>query len=330
MTIYYENFYNIVIAVFALTLAVIAYLLYINIATRSSLKSNAPAVVWRGTKQCLLYLRMLHVNSWLMIACLLVKHLDILPNRISCEIVNQIWEISTHLYRVSIWLVWQTRHRTMSLALLRENSIMAPWMWFFTKLLVFLPLTTLPFVLVRGETQWNQSEDYNCIAHTPVYLGRVEMYISLAVCVTFFSLFVAQIWQAYRTINEDLKVSFATEMPDPEETLKNIQQFAKSATFRNCLVTFFAFFWMIVYYCPLNHDEPASSTALQHDVYSERLVLGLDQLTNNVVLYFVFRDWRFFLLYPCQEKSRKSVALEVEGTWHSSVYSTTTALTTCE
>merc|ERR1719419_816175 len=89
----------------------------------------------------------------------------------------------------------------------------------------------------------------------------------------------------------------------------SIQNIGRNATIRNVIVTFCALFWLVIYDGPLNHHEPATSEAYVSYIYSARLVLVLDVLTNNLVLYFVFRRWSFFLCYPC----RKDMFLSVPG-----------------
>jgi heme/copper-type cytochrome/quinol oxidase subunit 2 len=202
---------------------------------------------------------------------------------------------------------------------LQERSIFARGTRVLGQWLVLLPIAILPFATAQLETKWDSSND-ECIEHTPVWFGRIEMYLILVVCATFFVLFIGQMWQAHRNTLDELKDSFDPGMFDASY----IKKIATSASLRNVIVVFFALVWMIVYYGPLNHDQSMDSKAFEFELYRDRIVLGFDQLTNNIVLYFVFRDWSFFLCYPFHKPDRKTICVPVEEIFDFSVNSTAT------
>jgi len=179
---------------------------------------------------------------------------------------------------------------------LNKVSAVGRWILVFTKLLVLAPLVILGFALKNLKTDWNGvSED--CIAYTPVNFGHIELYTILSVSWAFFVLFLLQAWQAF---NLD---SFWSETTSCDRG----NQVARRATLRNVFVTVAAIFWLVIYEWPLNVNESPGSEGFTAYVYSSRLVIALDELTNNIVLYFVFRNWSFFLCYPCNSQALKPI-----------------------
>jgi len=190
MTIYNEYLYNVIIADYVLTLFALFYLFFINIASRRTLNTNAPRVIWTDTKQCLDYLCLLHMTSWLMISCLLVQHVDILPNYSSCKKINWVYEFCRHIYNALMLLFWQSRNKTMSLAILQQHAILSSGIRLILKLLVLIPLVTLPFVYYQ-KTNWNANDGNSCSASDPDTIGLIERVLNSTVCFIFVSLFGA-------------------------------------------------------------------------------------------------------------------------------------------
>merc|ERR1719233_371592 len=193
--------------------------------------------------------------------------------------------------------------------MLQQHSLVSSGIRLFLKLLVLIPLGTLPFVLYYQKTDWHADDDNGCSPHAPVWIGHIEMVLNLTVCFIFFSLFVAHMWQAYHRQNDDLVVSFSSGLYADEEMSNNSKKYIYHAAFRNFLLTFFTSFWITIYYWSLNHVTN-NRKAFQLNVFFCRLVLGTELLTNNSILYFLFRNWPFFLLYPCYKSNQGYVKFE--------------------
>lgn len=320
MGIYDEFLFKSVISVYTLTLIVLVWLFCINIASRLSLKSKEQTIVGESTKQCLCYMRFMHITSLLIIVSSLAKHLKALPNHISCQVVNQVMVICRVLYQVSVLLIWQSRHKIMSTVMLHRHWAVASGMKLFAKLLVLTPLTTLP-LLLKADTSRYWS-DNSCILWIPNNLICTEMYLTLAVCLSFFILFVAQVRKGYQANIGELKVSFASALSDSKQ-VSRMKQRARTAGLRNVLVTLSFLVWIIIWYSLLNRETftPNNSKAEQQ-LYFLRLVIGCEQLTNNVIQYFVFRDWSAFLFHPCHRSNQRNQRSVVVGNGNCSHRST--------
>jgi hypothetical protein len=154
---------------------------------------------------------------------------------------------------------------------------------------VLAPLIILGFALKNLQTELDGDND--CIATLGVNMGHIEWYTFLAVRLAFCALFLLQVWQAF---------NMNSWWSDSNSS--NDHRVAKGATIRNVFVTFAALFWLVIYDWPLKPESPDSRGFTSY-VYSYRMVIALDELTNNIVLYFVFRNWYYFLFYPCKLQS---------------------------
>lgn len=320
MTFTLEEFYYIVTALDGFTICILTYLFFVNIVARMDLKNCAPSLIWNNTKACLCYLRIFHINSVLIIITLLLKHLHVLSSYRSCQIVNQVYMVGNRLGWVLIWLVWQSRHEAMSVVLSKEKSKSALGAWLVTRFLVISAFITLPFDMSQFKTQYSE-DDRECIQWTPVWYDHIHMYISVSVCLIFSILFVAQLYLAFRRIRDELTHDLLS-LETITDASSITPQKAKSVAIRNVMVIFFTMLWMFLFYGTFNYKEPTGGS-LEYYIYSTRLVLVLGLLTNNVALYFVFREWYFFLCYPCCSKqSRRSAGLSLADTdYTSSLYS---------
>jgi len=291
MIVSISAYYYIVCAVIVLTLSILFYLLCINIVSRRSLKSCLIPFAYAPIGKCLWCLLLLHVTSFTTIASLLWKHIGASSNRQSCDAVNVVTVVSFMFSRFFIGMVWESQHRAMT-EVLNKVSAVGRWILAFTKLLVLAPLVILGLVLKNLKTEWN-GDNQDCIAQTPINIGHIELYTILSVSWAFFVLFLLQVWQAFH-MN-----SFWSETT----TTDRESQVARRATLRNVFVTVAALFWLVIYEWPLNVSESPGSEGFTSYVYAARLVIALDELTNNIVLYFVFRNWSFFLCYPCNSQA---------------------------
>jgi len=300
-TIYYSYYYEIVLSVLVLTLCVLVYLIFVNIASRRILKRNTSNIVWKGYSRCLCYLCLLHVTSWILIGALLLKHVNAFWSSWSCKLANRVLVIATHFSEALIWQIYKSRHGAMS-SVLRQHSLVVTATQFLTTVLVLFPLGTLALTLSKLKTKWDSHE---CMLYIPVWCGRAKMYINIGICLVFSALFIAQMWKAFRTIkyfDADRRLL----------TTENSLRSTRNTALRNVAVTSLTLFWLVIYYGPLNYGYPThESKAEQYSLYTCRLVLGLTHLTTNMILYFVFRTWRFFLCYPFCNLDSSSIFLKL-------------------
>jgi len=298
-----DSFWYIVSTCLVVTLCILFYLVFINIVSRRTLKSSVMSFVYKRIGPCLLYLCLLHVTSWITIVTLLLSHLGALYTRQWCEAADGVIVVGLLLCRLLMGLVWESQHRAMS-AVLKRNSVVGRCILVLTMVLVVAPLIIIPVAVYSMKTEWN-GDGVNCIGRMPVNVGRIELVTILSVSLTFFLLFVLQMWQAYH-MKDDIVNTFNGSLVT---TSSNVRRLGRNATLRNVFVTLCALVWLVVYDGPLNHHEGSTSDAYLSNVYTSRLVVALDVLTNNIVLYFVFRRWSFFLCYPC----RKNIFISRHG-----------------
>jgi len=130
----------------------------------------------------------------------------------------------------------------------------------------------------------------------------------------FFVLFLIKVAQASHLVSmfrsDICKLAKASKMSDFERTSKCVHQRARQTTVRNVLVVFFSLFWLVLYDVPLNRYQPPDSVGFDAFLYGSRLVIILDVLTTNIVLYFVFRNWSLFLCYPCRKRRSRHLLSE--------------------
>jgi len=300
-TIYYSYYYEIVLSVLVLTLCVLIYLVFVNIASRRILKRKTLEIVYKGYRHCLCYLCLLHITSWILIGALLLKHVNAFWSRYSCELANRVLVTATHFNEALIWQIYKSRHGAMS-SVLRQHPHVITASQILTTLLVLIPLGTLALTQSKMKTQW---DSYECMLYIPVWCGRVKIYINIGICLVFSTLFIAQIWKAFRR----------KKYYDANRRLLRTEsslQSARNTALRNVAVTFLTLFWLIIYYGPLNNGGYSAEVtkAQQYALYTCRLVVGLTHLTTNIILYFVFRTWRFFVCYPCCNLDRASILLK--------------------
>lgn len=181
-----------------------------------------------------------------------------------------------------------------------------------TKILVLAPVILLPIAICYTETEW-QEESHLCIQNTFETASYIELWTILGVSLIFFCLFLIQVYQAWHTAS--IFRSDVCELSTRSEASLNYQMvsysihhLAKQATLRNVFVMFCSLFWLVIYDWPLNKDEPLDAEGIVAFIYQSRLVVALDNLTTNIVLYLVFRNWSSILLYPF--RSNRSVHLD--------------------
>jgi len=307
--IYYRYYYHIVLSVFVLTLCVLIYLIFVNIASRRNLKRNISSIVWKGYSRCLCYLCLLHITSWILIVTLLLKHLRAFWSKWSCQLGNELFVIATHCSQALIWQIYKSRLAAMSNAMCQHRLVLTATK-LLTTVLVLFPFGSLALILSNLKTTWNGDE---CMLYITKSYGRLSMHINIGICLVFSILFIQQMWKAYRTI----KFSQA----DRGIQTGNALQSAKHTALRNVAVIFLTLLWLVIYEGPCNYDNYGkndSEEVEQFEVYTGRLLQGLNYLTANIILYFIFRTWCYFLCYPCYSLDRATKPLKSTMVSHKS------------
>jgi len=307
-TLYYT-----VITIVVLTLCVLLYLLIINITSRRAAQDAVTSLVFITLGPCLWYLRLLHVTSWITVFALLLKHTKVLSSSFSCTVVNNVILASWILSRFFIGLIWESRHRAMTDVLHLKKSTARRMILLSAKLLVLAPLALLPLAIYYSTSMWDEG-DKLCLSVTDQTVTTAELWTILGVSLIFFVLFLIKVAQASHLVSmfrsDICKLAKASKMSDFERTSKCVHQRARQTTVRNVLVVFFSLFWLVWYDAPLNRYQPSDSVGFDAFLYGSRLVIILDVLTTNIVLYFVFRNWSLFLCYPCRKQRSRHLLCE--------------------
>jgi len=290
-----NTFYYVVSSGLILALWILGYLVGVNVISRRAAHKHL-----RTIGPCLHYLLLLHVSSFITIVTLLLKHTEVLTSYNACHYVNTIIFISMMSSRFFIGLVWESRHRAVTDTLCRKNSVFGRASLALTKLLVLAPLALLAFTS-SSRTLWERSTNI-CIRDTAKTVSYIEAVIILGTTLMFFFLFLAHVWKTCRLVTifradtRDLSQDSDTQYV---RTSISVQERLAHAAFRNVIVVFSCLFWLIVYDFPLNKDiAEITSTTITY-IYWSRTIIVLDQLSTNSFLYFLFRNWSFFIFNPC-------------------------------
>jgi len=299
--IYYRYYWDIVLSVFVLTLCVVIYLILVNIASRRNLKRNTPSIVWKGYSRCLCYLCLLHITSWILIVALLLKHVRAFWSKWSCKLGNELFVIAFHCSQALIWQIYKSRLAAMSKVLYQHRLVLTATN-LLTTVLVLVPFGSLALILLKMKTTWDSGE---CRLYIAKSYGILSMYINIGICLVFFVLFLQQMCKAYRTIKHS----------QAERGIQtgNALQSAKHTALRNVAVIILTLFWLVIYDGPCNYGSFGnndSNAVEQFEIYTGRLLVGLNYLTTNVILYFIFRTWCYFLCYPCYNLDKASIPLK--------------------
>jgi len=143
----------------------------------------------------------------------------------------------------------------------------------------------------------------------------MELLTILGTTLIFFILFLIQVLQTchmVRNFRADTRnLSQESEVSNYLRTSLSFQKSVSQAARRNVGVVFCSLVWLVLYDVPLNRDVSLITSSVITYIYQCRLVIVLDQLTTNIVLYFLFRNWYFFLCHPC--RSGMSVMLVEES-----------------
>jgi len=290
-----NNFFYIVTSAMILALWILGYLVGVNIISRKAEHKHLNTV-----GPCLHYLLCLHVSSIITIFALFVKHTELLSSWKACHWVNTIVFISMMLSRFFIGLVWESRHRAVTDALCRKNSVFGRASLAVTKLLVLGPLVLLAFT-GSSTTIWERYTN-RCIRDTAKTVSYIEVFTILGTTLIFFFLFLAQVLKTCRLITifrADSRELSQDSVSQYVRTSVSVQERLTHAAWRNVIVVFSSLFWLVVYDFPLNRDITELTSSTITYIYWSRVVIVLDQLTTNTFLYFLFRNWSFFLFNPC-------------------------------
>jgi len=289
------NFYYIVTSAMILALWILGYLVGVNIISRRAAHKHLNTI-----GPCLHYLLLLHVSSIITIFALVLKHTEMLASYNACHLVNTIVFISMLSNRFFIGLVWESRHRAVTDALCRKNSVFRRASLALTKVLVLGPLVLLAFT-GSSTTIWEIYTNI-CISDTAKMVSYIEVFTILGTTLIFFFLFLAHVLKTCRLVTifrADTRHLSQDSVSQYVRTSVSVQERLAHAAWRNVIVVFSCLFWLGVYDFPFNKDiiELTSSTITY--IYWSRVVIVLDQLTTNTFLYFLFRNWSFFLFNPC-------------------------------
>jgi len=288
-------FYYVVTSAIIFALWILVYLVGSNIVSRRAAHRHL-----RTIGPCLYYLLLLHLTSFITLFAILLKHTKMLTSYYICDWVNTVVFISMALRRFFIALVWESRHRAVTEALCRKKSVFGRASLVLTKLLVLAPLVLLAFT-GTSTTMWERHVDI-CITDTAIMVSYIELFTILGTTLMFFVLFLAQIWETCRmviTFRADTRNLSQDSGSQYLRTSYSVQDRVTHAAWRNVIVIFFCMFWLVVYDVPLNQDISEITSSSITYIYWSRIVIVLDELTADIVLYFLFRNWSFFLFNPC-------------------------------
>jgi len=304
--IYHDQLYYVIIALFSISWCILLYLLYINIASQLVMKNYQLSMMWVCMRSLLRYLGLLHLICFFSIPVLLMKHINIFPSRYMCECANRFELVSKQIIITLVSLVYKGRYEIMN-CFLDQHSWMAKGTQVLTKMIVFVPLAMLPIDIYGQTIHWNKTYDDICWTSIPVSWGFLTMTLTLAVSLIFTCLFMVQMWLVHRAWKryECSRIRVLSRSRELES--------AWIAALRNVALTFLTSVWLVLYYGPLNKSLPEKDNkTFASNIYWERITLCLFWLTSNLVLYFVFRQWSFFLCYPCRKDGLKLRLLGVE------------------
>jgi len=295
-------FYNVVTSAIIFALCILLYLIGINTVSRRAANNEEMSQILRTIGPTINYLLLLHVTSWITLFGILLKHTEMLTSYYTCDVVNRVVFISMTLRRFFIGLVWESRHRAVMDALSRKRSLFGRGSVIFTKVLVLAPLVVLVFTC-RLTTK---TEEYTniCIGDIPKMVSYIELFTILGTTLTFFILFLEQVWETCHMVSvfraDTRNLSQDLESSKYLRTSLSVKERVSMAAWRNVIVIFCSMVWLVVYDVPLNKDIKSQiNTSIVTYIYRSRLVIVLDELTTDIVLYFLFRNWSFFLCNPC-------------------------------
>jgi len=290
-----NTFYYVITAGLILALWILGYLVGVNIISRRAAHKHLTTI-----GPCLHYLLLLHVSSFITMVALLLKHTEVLTSYCACHYVNTTIFITMMSSRFFIGLVWESRHRALTDTLCRKNSVFGRASLALTKLLVLGPLVLLAFT-GSSRTLWERSTNI-CIRDTAKMVSYVEVFTILGTTLIFFFLFLAHVWKTCRLVTlfrADTRELSQDSVSQYLRTSVSVQERLAHAAWRNVIVVFSCLFWLIVYDFPLNKDIPEITSSTMTYIYWSRAIIVLDQLTTNSILYFLFRNWSFFVFNPC-------------------------------
>jgi len=306
------DFYNVVTSAIIFGLGILLYLVGINIGSRKAAHTEEMSQIFRTVGPCLQYLLLLHVTSWITLFGILLEHNKILTSFYQCDVVSKVIFTSMVLRRFFIGLVWESRHHAVTDALSRKKSLFRRASLVFTKLLVLGPLVVLAFI-DRLTTKWKEYPNI-CIGDIAKTVSYIELCTILGTTSIFFLLFLAQVGQTCHMVRifraDTRSLSPIAEGSKYLRTSLSVKERVSIAAWRNVIVIFCSMFWLVVYDVPLNKDISRITQSVIIYIYWSRLVVVLDVLTTDIVLYFLFRNWYFFLCNPFWGNMSASLVLE--------------------
>jgi len=254
-------------------------------------------------KICIWYLRMLHVTSSSIVVVLLMKHIKFSTSLTTCRWLNWIYFLGDALARILIYLLWENQHRMVSNALRQddESSLYDPFQ-LITKLLVALPILNLTLNLTFVETGHLGNDQFSCLASTKNWVADTTMSLNLAVHIIFTGLFLRHLTMIRGTVNR-LADSLGCRWNGTELALTAapICSTARRFAIRRAVVSSIDTLWLILIFAFLNRLQ-----VTKHDVYTERIMRMLHQLSNNVLQYFILfnRLANLFFRNRCSPEER--------------------------
>jgi len=259
-------------------LCILFILFFANIISPRHVKSEM-ACVW--------YLRMLHITSAVMVAVLLTRHIGFPTISLTlCRWLNNVYFAGETLARIWIYLLWENQYRMVSNAM-REDSESNLWdpVQLIAKLLVVLPIINLSLNLHYAVTGYLEigSNQFSCLATTRSWVANTTMCLNLAVDITFTGLFLRHLIIICSTV-KNLAESLSGRWDGTElaRTADPLCSTARKFAIRRVVVSLVDTLWVILILAVMYRLH-----ANKHDVYTERIMRMLHQLSNNVLQYFV-------------------------------------------
>jgi len=239
--------YYTVLALGGFCLVILVYLLLVNIMSR-----YCNPKLEKLLTPSLCYLSLLHITSIVLIATILLKHVEILPKFFLtstiylCNVLNHVFYVSSQLVRWWIGLIWWSRYKFMLVATGRQESYASMIILGF---IVHLPILSIPFGIYYEKTKWPSAHDggHICIFHQPPWVSNSWMIICLSISTIFLLLFMTQAWKAFQTSPQG-KNKLSDSLLCTTPPLKITPQLVRNSTIRNALVTLCSVCGLVTYY----------------------------------------------------------------------------------
>merc|ERR1719320_1305705 len=178
-------------------------------------------------------------------------------------------------------------------------------------IIVHLPFLSIPFGFYYEKTKWPSAHygGHICIFHQPPWVSNSWMTVCLSISTIFLLLFMMQAWKAFQTFPQG-KNKLSDSLLCTTPPLKITPHLVRNSTIRNALVTLCSVCGLVIYYGVFDNEIISiENEGYTRYLYECRIMLILDQMINNVCMYFIYRIWWVFLLFPCTRKRKPVLEL---------------------